>query len=136
MRQSLLVRLPTESNCTKSKSYNINNDVSNGADINNRIDIRHRVNIGNRVDDEVSYADWLSPTNPNKTESESYSNHYNIHDKIDEEILFTKEIQPNHSNTNRSRNAFYSDNVVDSKRNIGNRLGNKEIWLDDFESSE
>lgn len=52
------------------------------------------------------------------------------------EIPFTEEIQPNYLNPSRSKSKFHNDNVVDSNRNIENKLGDKKLWLNDFEGSE
>lgn len=120
----------TDLNRTKYKCYNENDDLSN------KIKIGDRVDIGNRVDDEVPWADELHPTNSNLTKNKSCSNYYDIHDVMDKEILFTREIQTNHSNPNVSGSKYLTHNAVNNNRNIRNRLGNKELWLNNFEGPE
>lgn len=90
---------PTNPNRTKSKCYNGNGNISNRVDINNgvnignrvdignamdidngmnignRVDIGNRVNIDNGIDNEIPWANRLSPTNLNWTKNKICSNH-------------------------------------------------------------
>lgn len=130
---SLLVGLSMDPNCTKNERDSRNDDLNNGMDIGNRVDMDNKVDISDGVDNKILKTDGLPPTNLYRTESESCSN---MRDMVGKEIFFTEEIQPKHSNSNRFRSKCHSDNTLDSNRNIGNGLGNKELWLDNFEGSE
>lgn len=55
---------------------------------------------------------------------------------VGKEISLPEEIQPNHSNSNRSGSRCHGDNTVDSNRNVENRLSDKKLWLNSFESFE
>lgn len=133
---SLLVGLSMDPNCTKNERDSRNDDLNNGMDIGNRVDMDNKVDISDGVDNKILKTDGLPPTNLYRTESESCSDHCNMRDMVGKEISFTEEIQPKHSNSNRFRSKCHSDNTLDSNRNIGNGLGNKELWLDNFEGSE
>lgn len=78
--QNLLIRPPMNLNCTKSKSYNRNSNLSN------------RVDISNRVDNKISWADSLSPIDSIWTKRESHSNYYNIYNVMSEKIFFMGDI--------------------------------------------
>lgn len=50
------------------------------------------MDIGNWVDDRVTWADGLPPTNLDWTENESCSNNYNIRNTMNKKIPFIEDI--------------------------------------------
>lgn len=93
-RLSPFVGPPIDPNCTKSKIFNENGNISKG------VDIHSKVNRGNRINNEVSQVDRLSLTNLNQSEYESHYDYCNIHNVIDKKIPFIEKIQPKHFNPN------------------------------------
>lgn len=52
-RQNLLVKLPADLNCIKSKSYSKNNNLNNKVDIDNRVNTSDKVVMGDGIGNKV-----------------------------------------------------------------------------------
>lgn len=59
-----------------------------------------------------------------------------MNNKIHKEILVIEDRKLNYSNPAHFRSKCYSDNTGDNNRNVGNRLDDKNLWLEDFKSPE
>lgn len=160
---SLLTGPLTNPNCTEIKSHNENDNIKNGINISDKIDeeiswidrlpsiniglstipnrtkseIRsNHYNMSNKIDDKILCVDRLPSNKSNRIEREGCSDYCDICNMVSKEISITEDSQPNHSNPTRSRSEYYCDNTVDNNRNIGNGLGDKDLWLDNFEGSK
>lgn len=83
------------------------------------------------MNDKVPYAD------PNSIKSESCSDHCNINNTVvSKKIFITEDRQFNYSNSTGSRSKCLGNNAINNNRNVGNRLSNKNLWLNNYEDSE
>lgn len=92
--------------------------------------------MSNGVNNEISWIDKLLRTNLNYTGNKSSSNHCNISNTMSKKIAVTEDRQFNYSNPTRSKSKYYINNSVDNNRNVSNGLGNKDLYLENFENSE
>lgn len=76
-------------------------------------------------------------TKLNCSKNKSPNNYYDISNiVISKEIFVTKDRQFIYSQSTCSKTKYLSNNAVNNNRNVDNKLGNINLWLDNFKVSQ